>query len=156
MVAAQFPVVFASSCSTQSATITFSETSFDEQLSGELQQQRVALKKKKLAAAKKFLLMSVQVYRLLERFGLRTSFHEVLEGEERQEHLETSGTLKADSGVQVNSADGDKSVALFTEQLSMEKGKKFIVAATRPLVTWLCSREVRNLCKCFINCSLYH
>ncbi|KAH9395414.1 hypothetical protein TYRP_020732 [Tyrophagus putrescentiae] len=30
------------------------------------------------------------------------------------------------------------------------------VAATRPLVTWLCSREVRNLCKCFISCSLYH
>ena len=40
--------------------------------------------------------------------------------------------------------------------LSNRANKINKVAATRPLVTWLCSREARNLCKCFISCSLYH
>ncbi len=132
VVAAQLPATFVSfsSCSSQSAqsaqsaTSTFSETSsFDEQLFGELQQLRAALKKKKLVAAKKFLSTSAQVDRFLERLGLRTSSHEVPEGEERQGHLETSST-SADSGVQVNSAHGGESMALFIEQLSTEKVKK--------------------------------
>ena len=74
-------------------------------------------------AAKQFLSTSAQVDRLLEQLGLRTSSHEVPEGEEGHGHLETSNT-SADSGVQVNLADNGKSVALLIEQLTTQKEKK--------------------------------
>lgn len=107
----------------QSPTFNKTSSSFDEQLSSELQQLRAALEeKKKLAAAGKFISASAQIDRIVEQLKLQTSSHEVAFGEDKED-LGVLGT-SADQGVQEDSVEGSESVALLIEQLSTEKEKK--------------------------------
>ncbi len=102
---------------------TFNKTSsFDEQLSSELQQLRAALEEKKLAAAGKFISASVQADRIVEQLKLQTSSHEVAFGEDKED-LGVSGA-SADQGKQEDFVEDSESVALLIEQLSTEKEKK--------------------------------